>query len=124
GALPEHQDAAIVHGDYRIDNTMVALDDPGRIIAVLDWEMSTLGDPMTDLGLLAVYWGERQGEAVLASQGVSDVPGFLSSDEVMERYAKQSGRDLDALDFYVVFAGYKLAIIVEGINARYRMGKT
>jgi aminoglycoside phosphotransferase (APT) family kinase protein len=52
------------------------------------------------------------------------VPGFLSSDEVMERYAKQSGRDLDALDFYVVFAGYKLAIIVEGINARYRMGKT
>ena len=67
---------------------------PGRIIAVLDWEMSTLGDPMTDLGLLAVYWGERQGEAVLASQGVSDVPGFLSSDEVMERYAKQSGRDL------------------------------
>ncbi len=124
GALPAHQDAAIVHGDYRIDNTMLAPDDPGRIVAVLDWEMSTLGDPMTDLGLLAVYWGEKHGNAVLTAQGVSDVPGFLSRDEVMERYAKQSGRDLDALDFYVVFAGYKLAIIVEGIHARFLMGKT
>jgi len=99
-------------------------DDPGRIVAVLDWEMSTLGDPMTDLGLLAVYWSEKHGNAVLTAQGVSDVPGFLSRDEVMERYAKQSGRDLDALDFYVVFAGYKLAIIVEGIHARFLMGKT
>jgi aminoglycoside phosphotransferase (APT) family kinase protein len=124
GAMPAHQDRTIVHGDYRIDNTMLAPDDPGRIVAVLDWEMSTLGDPLTDLGLLAVYWGDRNGAAVLTAQGVSDVPGFLSRDEVMNRYAEQSGRDLADLDFYVVYAGYKLAIIVEGIHARFLMGKT
>ena len=123
-ALPAHQDDAIVHGDYRIDNTMVASDDPGRIVAVLDWEMSTLGDPLTDVGLLAVYWGDRNARAVLGSQGVSNLPGFPSREEVTERYARESGRDLSELDFYLVYAGYKLAIIVEGINARFLMGKT
>jgi aminoglycoside phosphotransferase (APT) family kinase protein len=123
-ALPAHQGRAIVHGDYRIDNTMVEVDDPGRIIAVLDWEMSTLGDPLTDVGLLGVYWGDRNAVAVLGSQGVSDLPGFLSRDAVMDRYARQSGRDLSDLDYYLVYAGYKLAIIVEGIHARFLMGKT
>jgi aminoglycoside phosphotransferase (APT) family kinase protein len=123
-ALPAHQDDAIVHGDYRIDNTMVAQDDAGHILAVLDWEMSTLGDPMTDVGVLGVYWGDRHATPVLGSQGVSNLPGFPSRDEVMERYAKQSGRDLSELDFYLVYAGFKLAIIVEGIHARYLMGKT
>ena len=123
-ALPAHQDQSIVHGDYRIDNTMVASDDPGRIVAVLDWEMSTLGDPLTDVGLLAVYWGDRNARAVLGSQGVSNLPGFPSREEVTERYARESGRDLSELDFYLVYAGYKLAIIVEGINARFLMGKT
>ena len=123
-ALPAHQGQSIVHGDYRIDNTMVASDDPGRIVAVLDWEMSTLGDPLTDVGLLAVYWGDRNARAVLGSQGVSNLPGFPSREEVTERYARESGRDLSELDFYLVYAGYKLAIIVEGINARFLMGKT
>jgi len=123
-ALPAYQDQSIVHGDYRIDNTMVAADDPGRIVAVLDWEMSTLGDPLTDVGLLAVYWGDRNARAVLGSQGVSNLSGFPSREEVTDRYARQSGRDLSELDFYLVYAGYKLAIIVEGINARFLMGKT
>jgi aminoglycoside phosphotransferase (APT) family kinase protein len=123
-ALPAHQGRAIVHGDYRIDNTMVAPDDPGRIVAVLDWEMSTLGDPLTDVGVLGVYWGDRRSTPVLGSQGVSNLPGFPSRDEVMARYAAQSGRDLSELDFYLVYAGYKLAIIVEGIHARFLMGKT
>ena len=113
-----------MHGDYRLDNTMLAADDPGRIVAVLDWEMSTLGDPLTDVGLLLVYWGDREQLSVLAAQGVGGVPGFLTRDEVVARYADRSGRSVTHLDFYVVFAMYKLAIIVEGINARYLMGKT
>jgi aminoglycoside phosphotransferase (APT) family kinase protein len=123
-ALPESGPPAIVHGDYRLDNTMLASDDAGRIVAVLDWEMSTLGDPLTDLGLFLVYWGGTETAAVRSTQAVATVPGFLSSDEITERYAEQSGRNLAHLDFYVVFAMYKLAVILEGINARFLMGKT
>ena len=123
-ALPASGPPAIVHGDYRLDNTMLAADDPSRIVAVLDWEMSTLGDPLTDVGLLLVYWGGGEQLTTLTAQGVADLPGFLSRDEVVARYAERSGRDVEHLDFYVLFAMYKLAIIVEGINARYLMGKT
>ena len=123
-ALPVSGPAAIVHGDYRLDNTMLAADDPGRIAAVLDWEMSTVGDPLTDVGLLLVYWGDGEHLAPLSAQGVADIPGFLSRDEVVTRYAERSGRDVEHLDFYVIFAMYKLAIIVEGIQARFLMGKT
>ena len=123
-ALPESGPAGIVHGDYRLDNTMLDRHDAGRIAAVLDWEMSTLGDPLTDLGLLLVYWGGGEQLAVLTAQGLGDIPGFLTRDEVVARYATRSGRSITHLDFYVVFAMYKLAIIVEGIHARYLMGKT
>jgi len=124
-ALPESGPATIVHGDYRLDNTMLAPDDAGKIVAVLDWEMSTLGDPLTDLALLLVYWGAGGSEISLSStRGVSQVPGFIGIDEVVERYATRSGRSIDHLDFYVVFALYKLAVILEGINARFLMGKT
>jgi aminoglycoside phosphotransferase (APT) family kinase protein len=123
-ALPQSGLPAVVHGDYRLDNTMIANDDPGRIVAVLDWEMSTLGDPLTDVGLLLVYWGGSGQRKILTTQGVGQVPGFLSDQEVIERYAAKSGRSVEHLDFYVAFAMYKLAIIVEGINARYLMGKT
>jgi aminoglycoside phosphotransferase (APT) family kinase protein len=124
-ALPESGPATIVHGDYRLDNTMLAPDDAGTIVAVLDWEMSTLGDPLTDLALLLVYWGAGGSEISLSStRGVAQVPGFIGIDEVVERYAARSGRSIDHLDFYVVFALYKLAVILEGINARFLMGKT
>jgi len=123
-ALPESGPPSIVHGDYRLDNTMLAADDPGRIVAVLDWEMSTLGDPLTDVGLLLVYWGGGEQLTTVTTHEVADIPGFLSRDEVVARYAEQSGRDIQHLDFYVLFAMYKLAIIVEGINARYLLGKT
>ncbi|HEU5302839.1 MAG TPA: phosphotransferase family protein [Acidimicrobiia bacterium] len=123
-ALPESGPAAIVHGDYRLDNTMLALDDPGRIVAVLDWEMSTLGDPLTDLGLFLVYWGVDAGPAIGSGAGIASAPGFLSRDAIVERYAEQSGRSVEHLDFYLAFAMYKLAIILEGINARFLMGKT
>lgn len=123
-AVPPSGPPAIVHGDYRLDNTMVALDDPGRIVAVLDWEMSTLGDPLTDLGLFLVYWGGGAELSVLTAQGVADLPGFLTRDQIIGRYAAQSGRSIEHLDFYVIFAMYKLAVIVEGIQARFLMGKT
>ncbi|HYU39340.1 MAG TPA: phosphotransferase family protein [Acidimicrobiia bacterium] len=123
-ALPESGPPTIVHGDYRLDNTMLAPDDPGRIAAVLDWEMSTLGDPLADVGLFLLYWGQSQAQIIATGQAIEEEAGFASRDEVVELYAKETGRNVDNLDFYVVFAFYKLAIIVEGIAARYRMGKT
>ena len=129
-ALPESGPPAIVHGDYRLENTMLAPDRP-EIVAVLDWEMSTLGDPLTDLGLFLVYWvhwgDSPDGDAAglgLATGGAAGLPGFIEFDEVVARYASTTGRDVSQLDFYVVFAFYKLAVILEGINARFLMGKT
>jgi aminoglycoside phosphotransferase (APT) family kinase protein len=123
-ALPESGPPTIVHGDYRLDNTMLANDDAGRIAAVLDWEMSTLGDPLADVGLFLLYWGQSEAQVIATGQAIDEQAGFASRDEIVELYAKQTGRDVDNFDFYVVFAFYKLAIIVEGIAARYRMGKT
>jgi len=122
-ALPTSPPPTIVHGDYRLDNTMLAPDNPGRIVAVLDWEMATLGDPLSDVGLFLVYWGRDQTN--LAGDP-TDGPGagFLSRDEIVQRYADGSGLDVSQLDFYEMLASYKLAIILEGIHARYLMGKT
>jgi aminoglycoside phosphotransferase (APT) family kinase protein len=123
-ALPDAGPATIVHGDYRLDNTMMSTTDPGAIVAVLDWEMSTLGDPLTDLGLFLLYWGRADAQIIATGAAIEDQDGFLDRDEVVERYARVSGRSVDELDWYQVLAAYKLAIIVEGINARYQMGKT
>ena len=123
-ALPESGPPSIVHGDYRLDNTMLSNDDASRVVAVLDWEMSTLGDPLTDLALFLVYWGGDAGPAIASGQAIGSVPGFLTRDEIVARYARQSGRSVEHLDFYVAFAMYKLAVILEGINARFLMGKT
>jgi aminoglycoside phosphotransferase (APT) family kinase protein len=124
-AIPESPPPTIVHGDYRLDNTMLAPDDPGTIVAVLDWEMATLGDPLADVGLLLLYYGRPETQFV-ATGGAAFAtnPGFLRRDELIERYAKQSGRSVEHLDFYEVLAMYKLAIIVEGIHARFLKGKT
>jgi aminoglycoside phosphotransferase (APT) family kinase protein len=123
-ALPESPAPTIVHGDYRLDNTMLAADDVGKIIAVLDWEMATLGDPLSDLGLFLVYWGRDQGNLAGAAQSMGTTNGYLSREEVAEHYSNASGRDVSQLDFYEMLASYKLAIILAGIHARYLMGKT
>ncbi|MEV7008057.1 phosphotransferase family protein [Streptosporangium sp. NPDC051022] len=125
--LPVRAAAALVHGDYRLDNTLVRLSpDPG-ILAVVDWEMSTLGDPLADLGLTLTYWqdpGDEERASIPVAAGVTVAPGFLTAREFAAHYAEVSGADLADLDFYVAFGNYKLAVIVEGIHARFRQGKT
>ncbi|ALG84652.1 phosphotransferase family protein [Gordonia phthalatica] len=119
-SVPPESAAGIVHGDYRLDNVLV--DGDGQPRAVLDWELSTIGDSLTDLALMCVY--HRMGAM---GGGVTDValaPGFPSEDEVIARYAKASGRDLSNFGFYVGYSCFKLAGIVEGIHYRYVNGQT
>lgn len=122
--LPDSQAATIVHGDYRFDNLLLAPETPD-VSAVLDWEMATLGDPLADLGLLLVYWTEP-GDGVRRQLGVApDVtsqPGFWSRRKVAERYRDLTGFRLDGLDFYIALGCYKLALVLEGIHARYLRG--
>ena len=125
-AVPTTQRHAIVHGDYRIDNCLFDHADPGRITAVLDWEMSTLGDPMADLGLLLVYWSQADDDAVWSAgryiDGPTRLPGFPTRAELATAYAKRSGLDLDPLPWYVAFGAFKLAVVLDGILARVHAG--
>jgi aminoglycoside phosphotransferase (APT) family kinase protein len=120
-SVPESGTPSIIHGDYRLDNVLV--DDRDRITAVLDWEMSTLGDPLTDLALLVAY-AERDKVSLQFVSNASSAPGYPTTDEVVARYAERSGRDVSKLDWYVSFAFFKLAVILEGIYFRYTQGKT
>ncbi len=127
-ALPDSPAPSIVHGDYRLGNLALDPRDPGRVIAVFDWEMATLGDPLADLGYTLIYWmepGESGGSGSLESVGaVTTGPGFATRAELVEAYARRSGRDVGAVDFYQVLALTKLAVISEGIYKRFQMGKT
>jgi aminoglycoside phosphotransferase (APT) family kinase protein len=124
-SVPDSPAPTIVHGDYRLDNTMLAVDDPGRIVAVLDWEMSTLGDPLADLGLFLLYWGrDESSAAAVAGAAITTEAGFLSRDQIVARYAGRTGIDVTALEWYEIFAAYKLAVIVAGIHARFLLGMT
>ncbi|MFB7590625.1 phosphotransferase family protein [Streptomyces sp. NPDC056169] len=120
-ALPGSPPPTVIHGDYRLDNVLIGEDD--RIRAVLDWEMSTLGDPLTDLGLLVMYSTPLD----LPDSPVSTTataPGHPSAAELVERYAARSGRDTSALAWYTAFAWFKLAVILEGIHYRWTLGQT
>jgi aminoglycoside phosphotransferase (APT) family kinase protein len=118
--VPEQGPASIVHGDYRLDNCMVG--DDGTVVAVLDWEICTLGDPMADLGLLMVYWTGPTDDASAWTGQATTAPGFMNRSELAERYAAVSGRDVSQIDYYVAFAFWKLACILEGVYARYLGG--
>ena len=120
--LPESARMSIVHGDYRLTNVLYA-PDFSRIAAVVDWEMATLGDPLTDLGLLYVYH-ERSGTADAVMPDFPSSQGFLGPDQLLERYAARTGQQLDELDWYIAFGYFKLAVIAAGIHARYLQGKT
>ena len=113
----------VVHGDYRLDNVVLDPAHPGRVAAVLDWEMSTLGDPLADLGLLLVYWQQgRPAGAPVVTRSVTALPGFPTREQVVERYAARTGRDVAALPWYVGLGFFKLAVVVAGIVARARAG--
>lgn len=118
--IPPQGPATIVHGDYRLDNCIV--DDSGNIVAVLDWEICTLGDPLADLGLLMVYWTGPNDDVVAAGYQATNAPGFLDRNDLVQRYAAKSGRDVTHLDFYVAFSLWKFACIIEGVYARYLGG--
>ena len=121
--LPEQRETTLVHGDYRLDNMLVDKNTPGEVLAVLDWELSTLGDPLADVGLLGVYWGapDERGSSALVKR-VTSLPGFPSRSHVLGRYAERSGRDPGPMPWYVAFGYFKLAVIAAGIAARVRAG--
>jgi len=119
--IPAQGPATIVHGDYRLDNMI--LTPAGEVAAVVDWELCTLGDPLADVGLLMVYWPEPGDELVALGQPATLAPGFPNRAELAARYAERSGRDLSQLDFFVALGYWKLAIILEGVYARYAAGQ-
>jgi aminoglycoside phosphotransferase (APT) family kinase protein len=125
-ALPEHSDAALVHGDYRLGNLALDPEDPGCVVAIYDWEMATLGDPLADLGYTLIYWMEASDppSAIAEVGAVTARPGFFTRSELARAYAEASGRDLGQIDFYQVLALTKLAVISEGIYKRFQLGKT
>lgn len=119
--LPDSPAPTVVHGDYRLDNVLIGEDD--KIRAILDWEMSTLGDPLTDLGLLVMYSIPLE----LPNSPISttaSAPGHPAPAELIERYAARSGRDVSSVAWYTAFAWFKLAVILEGIHYRYTLGQT
>jgi aminoglycoside phosphotransferase (APT) family kinase protein len=134
-ALPAEGDVTLVHGDFRLDNALVTLTPRPRITAVVDWEMATLGDPLADLGLTLVYWTDPGEEGWLnpagspaGTRGVSAdataTPGFWTRAEFAAEYARRTGRDISRIGYYMAFGYFKLAVVLEGIHARYLQHKT
>lgn len=122
--LPETREMGVLHGDYRLDNALIELGAPDgpRVSGLLDWEMSTVGDLLTDVAMLTLYWQGVSGLAVLPAPAA--VAGFPPASALLARYAEKSGRELGGFGWYMGFAFYKLAVIAEGIHARYRLGVT
>ncbi len=117
--VPEQHGVSITHGDYRFGNVITDVE-RGRVVAVLDWELCTLGDPLADLGYLGVYWAGSDGRS--RHNDPTSLPGFPSFAEVVARYAHLTGRDVSNIDYYVAFSSFRLAVISEGVYARYLHG--
>ena len=117
--------ATIVHNDFKLDNIMLDRNDPSRVVAVLDWEMCSVGDPLIDLGLLLCYWTLKSVDSRQSTlRAVTTAPGWLTRAEIIERYAWRTGRDLSRIAFYEVFARFKVAVIIQQIYFRFVRGQT
>lgn len=119
--IPEQAETTIVHGDYRLDNVIYS--PLGEVAAVVDWELCTLGDPLADLGLLMVYWREAGDDSMPIFRPATTEPGFSTREELAAYYAKVSGRDISNLDYFVALGYWKLAVILEGVLARFQKGQ-
>jgi aminoglycoside phosphotransferase (APT) family kinase protein len=122
---PDPAQPTIVHGDFKLDNLMLDAHDPARLVAVFDWEMAALGDPLVDLGILLAYWvPNAPPEQRDALTTVTTLPGWPTPAELTERYAHQSGRNLSTLRFFEVFALFKIAVVIQQIYYRFVKGQT
>jgi aminoglycoside phosphotransferase (APT) family kinase protein len=124
--MPGQSGASLVHNDYKYDNIALSPDDITKIVAVLDWEMCTLGDPLTDLGTALAYWVQADDPADVrpARWGPTSMPGSLSRMQMLERYQAKTGREISNIVFYYVFALFKTAVIIQQIYYRYYHGFT
>lgn len=120
--IPTSPPPTIVHNDFKLNNMMYCSTDPGKVVGVFDWEMCTIGDPLTDLGSAVAYW-TAEGESYSGLPSVTSQPGFYSRKELLENYAAKSGRDLSNFDYYLTFAFYKIAVILQQIYYRWKIGK-
>ncbi len=115
--IPTQGPARVVHGDYRLGNTITSAS--AEVIAVLDWEIATLGDPLADLGYVLATWPEPGDDRVAATSATSMAPGFPTRDELLAAYGERTGADLTHIDYYVAWANWKTACIVQGVYRRY-----
>ncbi len=123
--VPESTNAALVHNDYKLDNLMLSADDPGRAVAIFDWDMCTLGDPLSDLGALLTYWIQPDDPAPLRQMAMMPIDSrFPTRDELIARYAAQSERDVSDIAFYHALGLYRLTVIIAQIYIRYQRGQT
>jgi aminoglycoside phosphotransferase (APT) family kinase protein len=119
--VPPQRESTVVHGDYRLDNAILA--PSGRVAAILDWELCTLGDPLADLGTFLDYWSlPADGEPILGRTPASALDGFPTATELVGRYAAASGRDVSDVAFFMAFGYWRLACILQGVYARYQAG--
>jgi len=121
-------EATIVHNDFKLDNIMLDEAAPARVVAVLDWEMRTVGDPLIDVGLLLAYWTMRGSETPSdpnsSLRAITHGPGWLTREEIIDRYESKTGRDLSRIVFYETFARFKVAVVIQQIYFRYAQGQT